>query len=79
MSVSTKSYKRTRDRISVKHNDIKPHFNVSIHKGSFQEKILSLKNIGGYRVNYPDRHLRVQYDRSVEFRRFNVGPTPTLV
>ena len=67
MSVSTKSYKRTQDRISVKYNDIKPHFNESIHKGSFQEKILSLKNIVGYRAYYPDEHLRAQYDRSVEF------------
>ena len=67
MSISTKTYKRTRDRISVIHNDIKPHFNESIHKGIFQEKILSLKNIGGYRAYYPDGHLRAQYDRSVEF------------
>ena len=68
MSVSTKSYKRTRDRISVKHNDIKPHFNESIHKGSFQEKMLSLKNLVGYRANHLDGHLRAQHDRSLGFR-----------
>ena len=45
MSVSTKSYKGTRDRISVKYNDIKPHFNESIHKGSFQEKNTFFKEI----------------------------------
>ena len=42
-------------------------------------KMLSLKNLVGYRANHPDGHLRAQHDRSLGFRGFDVGPTPALI